>query len=85
MITDTKPKRKPTPQEAWRLRHLQATWAHSATRSAIRRGLIQPQPCAVCGDPKAEAHHPDYDRPLLVEWLCRKHHKAAHPKKRGVS
>ena len=34
MITDTEPKRKPTPQEAWRLRHPQATWAHSATRSA---------------------------------------------------
>ncbi len=23
-------------------------------------------------------HHPDYDQPLLVIWLCRKHHKRHH-------
>ena len=27
---------------------------------------------------KAEAHHPDYDRPLDVIWLCPQHHKALH-------
>lgn len=85
MIPDEEPKRKPTPQEAWRNRHPQASWAHMATRSAIRRGLIQRQPCADCGSIKAEAHHPDYDRPLDVVWLCRKHHKAAHPRKRGAT
>jgi hypothetical protein len=55
-----------------------ATWAHSATRSGIRRGLLQPQPCSVCGEPKAEAHHDDYERPLHVVWLCRAHHKQLH-------
>jgi hypothetical protein len=35
-------------------------------------------PCEVCGSPFAEAHHPDYDRPMLVNWYCRKHHQAEH-------
>ncbi len=71
-------KRKLTRQERWRLRNPKKVWAQVATASALRRGLIQRKPCEVCGAKKAEAHHPDYDRPLLVRWLCRKHHKQAH-------
>ena len=80
----TATKRKHKRQEKWRERNPKKYWAHSATRSAIRRGLLNPAPCAVCGDPKAEAHHPDYDRPLLVQWLCRKHHRAVHYRKGGA-
>lgn len=69
---------KQTRQEKWRERNPVATWAHSATRSAIRRGIIQPEPCSVCGEPKAEAHHPDHREPLRVIWLCRPCHKAEH-------
>ncbi|MCA0272385.1 MAG: hypothetical protein LCH69_10025 [Proteobacteria bacterium] len=67
-----------TPQERWRARNVKAAWAHSATRSAIRLGLIVREPCQVCGAVKADAHHPDYDRPLVVRFLCRKHHKQEH-------
>jgi hypothetical protein len=42
-----------------------------------RRGKIEPQSCMVCGR-KAQMHHPDYARPLLVEWLCSKHHRMLH-------
>jgi hypothetical protein len=72
--------RKLTPQEIWRKKNPKKHWAHRATRSAIRSGLIERQPCEVCGDPQTDAHHPDYDRPLKVQWLCRKHHKLAHKK-----
>ena len=44
---------------------------------AIRDGKLTPEPCWVCGA-KAEAHHPAYSEPLMVSWLCRKHHKALH-------
>ncbi len=73
--------RKLTPQEKWRKRNPVANWAHSATRSAIRRGLLEKKPCERYGDSRAEAHHPDYQRPLLIEWLCRQCHKRAHSKK----
>ncbi|MCV2871590.1 hypothetical protein OEZ71_04705 [Defluviimonas sp. WL0050] len=67
-----------TPQQKWRERNPKADWAHAATRSAINRGLIERKPCEVCGDPETDAHHPDYDRPLTVRFLCRKHHKQEH-------
>jgi hypothetical protein len=38
-----------------------------------RRGKLVPQPCVQCGAP-AEMHHIDYNKPLLVTWICRKHH-----------
>lgn len=72
------------PQRKWRERNPLADWAHNATRSAVRRGLIKRQPCEVCGEEKAEAHHPDYLDPLKVVWLCKPHHKAEHARmKRG--
>jgi hypothetical protein len=51
--------------------------AAQALNVATRSGKIVPQPCFVCGE-KAEAHHPDYSRPLDVVWLCQPHHREAH-------
>ena len=67
-----------TRQQQWRNRHPRAYLAHQMVRNPLRLGVIERQPCAICGDEKAEAHHPDYDRPLAVTWLCRVHHLAAH-------
>jgi hypothetical protein len=44
----------------------------------IKRGIIIKQPCSVCGDPKVEGHHEDYNKPLEVVWLCRPCHMAHH-------
>ena len=65
-------------QAKWRERNPQKVWAHVALHSAIKRGLVVPQPCEVCGVEPAEAHHPDYHRPMDVRWFCRLHHKAEH-------
>lgn len=46
--------------------------------NAIRDGKLAKNPCFVCGNEKTEAHHPDYDRPLDVVWLCNKHHRETH-------
>ena len=67
-----------TRQKRWQQAHPKARWAHGCLQSAIRRGLVERQPCAVCGHERVDGHHPDYDRPADVVWLCRKHHKAAH-------
>jgi hypothetical protein len=50
--------------------------AHANT--AQRRGQLAKQPCEVCAHPDAEKHHPDYSRPLLVRWLCRRCHLTLH-------
>ncbi len=75
--TPAAPRKYPA-QRAWAERNPLAKWAHGATRSALRKGLLQCQPCAVCGNPKADAHHSDHRRPLEVEWLCRLHHRRLH-------
>ena len=50
--------------------------ARNKLNDAVRRGKIKKQPCKVCGEIKnLEAHHIDYDKPLLVEWYCSYHHR----------
>lgn len=51
--------------------------AQNIVANALKYGRLTPQPCFICGE-HAQAHHPDYDRPLSVTWLCPKHHKEAH-------
>ena len=51
--------------------------ARSYAKVYLRRGLITKQDCEVCGGP-AQMHHPDYDRPLDVLWVCEKHHRDIH-------
>lgn len=54
------------------------TRAQDAIQRELRAGRIQRLPCQECGNPKVEAHHPDYAKPLDVLFLCRKHHRAWH-------
>ena len=77
-------KKKHQRQEQWKKRNPKKWWAHRATRSAIKSGLLVKRPCEHCGEPESEAHHPDYDRPLHVVWLCRAHHRAVHYRKGGA-
>jgi hypothetical protein len=64
-------------QERWKAEHPERRAAHVIVGNALRKGALKRHPCWVCGE-KAEAHHPDYDRPLDVVWLCQPHHKQAH-------
>lgn len=74
-----------SPQAKWRSRNPLAVWAQSATRSAIRRGILERKPCAICGDPETDFHHDPraYDQPLRGTFLCRRHHKAEHKRLKG--
>jgi hypothetical protein len=59
-------------RQAERAAHPEKFRAREALRYAIRRGrIVRPDRCDSCGTAcKPEAHHPDYSRPLEVEWLC---------------
>lgn len=42
----------------------------------LRDKSIKRKPCIVCGNPKSEGHHKDYNKPKDVIWFCFKHHRA---------
>jgi len=45
----------------------------------VRGKISVPDHCSFCSDnTKVEAHHPDYTKPLEVEWLCDRCHKITH-------
>ncbi|WP_287208691.1 hypothetical protein [Mesorhizobium sp.] len=67
-----------TPQARWKAAHPKETWAHAALRSALKKGLIEKEPCGVCGAHEVDGHHDDYNRPMDVRWFCRRHHKQEH-------
>lgn len=47
---------------------------------ALTAGKLISQPCEKCGSTNVEMHHTDYSQPLLITWLCKKHHGEAHRK-----
>ncbi len=56
--------------------------AKNILNSMVRCGFVKRLPCQVCGEIKSEAHHDDYNEPLLVRWLCSSHHKYADIERR---
>lgn len=48
------------------------------TRQAIADGRLRRGACERCANPKTDAHHDDYTKPLDVQWLCRACHSALH-------
>ena len=52
--------------------------AHLKVKRAIGKGkLSRPDVCERCGARgRVDGHHDDYNKPLVVKWLCRKCHMA---------
>jgi len=60
--------------DAYRLRKK----ARAKAYKALQRGTLTRLPCEVCQSDNVEIHHEDYARPLVVRWLCRRHHLDGH-------
>ena len=58
--------------------HVEGRKAYIKVRIAMKKGILQKQPCIECGKMKVHAHHEDYSKPLDVIWLCPIHHKRLH-------
>ncbi len=52
--------------------------ARKVVNDATRSGKLIRQPCEVCGALEVHGHHDDYSQPLVVRWLCLKHHTEHH-------
>ena len=69
---------------SWRKTHLMT--AEQRLKDSVRsyanvyksRGKLIPEPCKICGNENSQMHHPDYSKPLAVEWLCRPCHLGVH-------
>lgn len=46
----------------------------------IRDRKLNRKPCEVCGTTDTQAHHINYNKPLVVKWLCHLHHQQIHGK-----
>lgn len=60
--------------------------ARHAVEGELRAGrMSKPDTCSGCGaSGRIEAHHEDYDNPLLVVWLCVRYHNLRHPKRKAA-
>lgn len=47
-------------------------------RNRVYKGQLKRGCCLVCGSANAIAHHYDYNKPLDIFWLCRRHHLQLH-------
>jgi hypothetical protein len=68
-------------QKRYRDKYPEKTKAHEQVAKAIASGSLIKLPCEICQNPISEAHHPDYNQPLLVRWLCKQHHLLADSQK----
>ena len=64
----------------YRKTHPERMAANNAAQRAVASGKIKRKDqCELCGvGGRLEKHHPDYDQPLLVVFLCSACHKAVH-------
>ena len=59
--------------------------ARKKLNQAVAAGRVTPQPCGDCQEPKAQAHHDDYSKPLQVRWLCAGCHSKLHNQKHPLT
>ncbi len=68
-------------QKTRRAKYKGKNLARSKVRTAVRNGTLIKHPCEICGNVNSQAHHDDYRKPLVVRWLCFKHHREHHGQK----
>jgi len=66
----------------YRKRYPEKNTARASVQLALKyKKIVRPDTCEKCGETgRIEGHHADYSKPLDVQWLCQKCHKAEHMK-----
>lgn len=86
-LTENEKARKIELQRERRARDRRKSKAYKAIAKAIKNGeLVPSSKCQKCGNGKNKivAHHPDYNKPLFVEWLCEACHMSLHGLERRI-
>ena len=68
----------------WKADNKETVRAQAKTQTAIKYGRLKKMPCEACGEKNAEAHHCDYNEPMEVMWLCRRHHSEWHTNNKPI-
>ncbi len=66
--------------KAYRANNIESIRERDNLGRRTRRRFGSKAPCVICKK-QGETHHPDYDKPYEIIWLCRKHHKDVHNNK----
>jgi len=56
----------------------------SKSRQFLAKGIIKKLPCQLCYEPESKMVHVDYESPMNVTWLCKKHFLIFQRGKRGT-
>ncbi len=64
--------------KAWRRRNIKKSRERDSLGKRTRRRFPNPEICVIeeCTI-TGERHHPDYEKPYEIVWLCKQHHKDA--------
>jgi hypothetical protein len=66
----------------WELSITELGRINREVRMALKTGQLKQQPCAIkncnVATGNTVAHHEDYDKPLDITWLCKRHHRLRH-------
>ena len=73
-----------TPQKRWADLNREKLKAQAMVRQALRSGKLSRGRCEVCNSLLVDAHHDSYEAPLMVRWLCRRHHQQFHAAERAA-
>lgn len=60
----------------WKSRNKFKLQAEHKINYLIKSGKLKRRMCLFCYR-ISQAHHPDHNHPLIISWLCPKHHKLA--------
>lgn len=61
------------------VKYMICEYCASKAKDALNKGILIEQPCEICGTKEnIIKHHEDYNKPLEVRWLCKRHHFDIH-------
>jgi hypothetical protein len=69
----------------YRRKHKKQWDARYMVEQAVKRGFVKKEKCRDCGIDRVNAHHPDYNFPLAVIWLCPVHHREEHKRTPSIN